>query len=486
MAIVPNRIYKGRMMTRSPYYVTVNSVASATITCASVLAADTVTIDSVVYTAVSGAKADNTQFSIDTGDTECAADLADSIANDTRTGPLAFTDDFIADSDLGVVNVSTLTVGVAGDSLTFVSSNGTRLAVTGGGTMTGGSEYVTSASIDLYVWQGSSASRPATPTRTIAKTALTATSTDIVFEIASLSRDLYIHTPDPSSTSELGGFVAWVEIEVTAVQTTTTPATINYNYLAFDGYTYFEDDTSNPGKILAPAAQSSHLIVRADSGANQIKTGFFVNDVDGFDRIRFLDGVTVEQTQSFTAEASSLFSYDKWRYSGYTDSSNIIDSIAFYEGLTTLVDTFTVAYNDKCKGVVWELDFVNKEGMMQRLSFFGKQERNLKVSRSSYNGIITEVTNGNYTFNTDLAQFKTYNVNGTETLVLNSGWVLESMNESFKQLLLSEHIWSRELFTAWEAVKIETSSLKYKTKNNDKLINYTLNLSFAKNVINSV
>lgn len=112
-----------------------NTFATGTVTCASVLAADTVTVNGLVYTAVSGVKADNTEFSIDTSDTACATDLADSITNDARAGT---TGDQTATSSTDTVTITTDVAGTAGNAITHVSSNGTRLAVSGAGTLTGG------------------------------------------------------------------------------------------------------------------------------------------------------------------------------------------------------------------------------------------------------------------------------------------------------------------------------------------------------------
>jgi len=108
--------------------------ATGTVTLASVLAGDTVTINGLVYTAVAGVKANNTQFSIDGSDTVDAADLVDSITNDTRQGTLA---DITATNAAGVVTLTSTAPGVAGNVVTLVSSNGARLAVSGA-TFTGG------------------------------------------------------------------------------------------------------------------------------------------------------------------------------------------------------------------------------------------------------------------------------------------------------------------------------------------------------------
>jgi len=112
-----------------------NTFATGAVTCASALAADTVTANGLLYTAVSGAKANNTEFSIDTGDDETATDLADSIDNDTRLGT---TGDLSATSTSAVVTMTTDVAGTAGNAITLISSNGSRLAVTGSGFLTGG------------------------------------------------------------------------------------------------------------------------------------------------------------------------------------------------------------------------------------------------------------------------------------------------------------------------------------------------------------
>ena len=102
--------------------------AFGTVTCAGVLAGDTVTVNGLVYTAVAGVKADNTEFSIDTGDTECATDLADSITNDVRVGTL---NDVTATNLGAVVTITQTVAGASGNATTLVSSDGTRLAVSG-------------------------------------------------------------------------------------------------------------------------------------------------------------------------------------------------------------------------------------------------------------------------------------------------------------------------------------------------------------------
>jgi len=102
--------------------------ATGTVTLVSVSSGDTVTINGLVYTAVAGAKSDNTEFSVDGSDTVDAADLVDSITNDTRIG---FLKNVTATNTAGVVTLTSTAIGAAGNLVTLVSSNGTRLAVSG-------------------------------------------------------------------------------------------------------------------------------------------------------------------------------------------------------------------------------------------------------------------------------------------------------------------------------------------------------------------
>ena len=108
--------------------VSTDTAATGTVTLASVLAADTVTVNGLVYTAVSGTKADNTEFDIDGSDTVDATDLADSITNDVRVGTL---NDVTAIGAAAVVTMTASVSGTVGNAVTLVSSNGSRLAVSG-------------------------------------------------------------------------------------------------------------------------------------------------------------------------------------------------------------------------------------------------------------------------------------------------------------------------------------------------------------------
>lgn len=103
------------------------TAASGTVTLAAAQAADTVTVNGVVFTAVSGTPAAN-QFDISGTNAQAATSLASAIAN-SATALIAAT--VTATAASAVVTISAKQPGVAGNAYTLVSSNGTRLAVSG-------------------------------------------------------------------------------------------------------------------------------------------------------------------------------------------------------------------------------------------------------------------------------------------------------------------------------------------------------------------
>lgn len=111
--------------------------ASGTVTLASVLANDTVTIDGVVLTAVSGTPAAN-QFDMSGSDTVDAVSFVAAVAANATLASKV-----VATSALGVVTLTALTAGTAGNSITLASSNGSRLAVSAARLASGtnGTEY---------------------------------------------------------------------------------------------------------------------------------------------------------------------------------------------------------------------------------------------------------------------------------------------------------------------------------------------------------
>ena len=124
-----------------------NTFATGTATLLNVAVGETVTINGLTYTAISGTKVDNITFDIDGNDTQDATDLTDSINNDTRTGTLG---DVSAISSAGEVTITTDVLGIDGNAITLAES-GSGITVSGTTLGTGtGTPGVNADTVTLY------------------------------------------------------------------------------------------------------------------------------------------------------------------------------------------------------------------------------------------------------------------------------------------------------------------------------------------------
>ena len=81
------------------------------------------------------------------------------------------------------------------------------------------------------------------------------------------------------------------------------------------------------------------------------------------------------------------------------------------------------------------------------------------------------------------------NITANSSTKLSSGFLNESTNERFKQLLLSEKVWITRTFENDELVlplNIKTSSIAYKTSLNNRLVEYTIEFIDSYNAINNI
>lgn len=114
-----------------------NTHATGQITLASVEVGDTVTVNGTVYTAIAqgSTPANYKQFALAGTNTLTAVNLAAAINAGEKSKPVV---KVVATASTAYVNLVSRLDGTAGNALVLVSSNGTRLAVTGSGTLTGG------------------------------------------------------------------------------------------------------------------------------------------------------------------------------------------------------------------------------------------------------------------------------------------------------------------------------------------------------------
>ena len=120
---------------------------------------------------------------------------------------------------------------------------------------------------------------------------------------------------------------------------------------------------------------------------------------------------------------------------------------------------------------------------MQDLFFLKKSVEKMATKRQNYKA---NTLNSSNTYNTSDHVKRDFNITASESISLSSGFVPESFNEVFKQLMLSERVWMKKQGDQVKPINIKTSSVSYKTQVNDKLIEYTIEFDNSSSVLNDI
>jgi len=142
----------------------------------------------------------------------------------------------------------------------------------------------------------------------------------------------------------------------------------------------------------------------------------------------------------------------------------------------TLVAKFDTELIEECKYEPVVVSYVNRYGGWQPLMFFKASQSNIETKGTEYN-LMPESWNYNY----QLGQSRTMNINGTETIKCNTGWVDENYDELITDLLLSDTV----LVNFYPAT-VKSKSTTLKTHLRDKNINYTIEFEFSNNLLNNI
>lgn len=137
---------------------------------------------------------------------------------------------------------------------------------------------------------------------------------------------------------------------------------------------------------------------------------------------------------------------------------------------------------EECKYTPYKIIFRNKNGAKQDLWFFKASRLSMEIDRDEFKGnTIKDYRSGIISSHRGV----NFSTMSKQTLTINSGFVPESFNEIFKQLMLSEQVWidyNQQVLP----INISNQSIDYKTSLNNKLINYTIDVEFSFNTTNNV
>ena len=331
-------------------------------------------------------------------------------------------------------------------------------------------EVPTSAKFDIYIWEGLDTAVPLTPAYEVTK-------------LPKFTGDnaLYINTNkyilDYLIQNGTENKAVWVLINIATETESLVTIQSSSQYLALEGYNNRFDGlnytTESPvvfdnNIIYVPEGEDFNLSLCVGYDATTIN---YYTGVAG----DVLDDVVVLTAEDDTANV--IFSDSTGALSQVTRVEIVVDAI--------VIKQYYIKYLPECKYTPIKCTFINRSGVLQDMWFFKSFKEQLKVKSKDYKSTsLSMIANGttNYMTN-DPTQHntKTYNVDGSKKITLNTGFIDEDNNALIEQLLLSEDVWITKDGN-FHPVNINKKSVEFQTKINDKLIKYSMDFNFSYNV----
>lgn len=332
------------------------------------------------------------------------------------------------------------------------------------------------ATLDIEIYTGNETTGySGTPQYSLSKKIILNT-TKISFEISELIRDYLDITFEGDYEGSAENFCKWVRTTLTAfdgngVQLSQAISTD----LAFESYGYFEDGANYSFEYEGLLMSNSEMFI--ESG-DEIKIPI---QTDRTVTAKFYDSNNgILNTETFTLSDQSQ---DKVVYASYTDNQAVKATIQYTGDTGSETSTIKITQLSECKFTPYKTTFINKFGVLQDLYFFKKSVEKMTTKRESYKA--NTLTSSN-TYNTYNHTKRDFNIEANESVSLSSGFVNESYNEVFKQMMLSEKVWITNANNQVLPINIKTSNITFKTSVNDRLVEYTIEFDNSYNVLNDI
>lgn len=368
---------------------------------------------------------------------------------------------------------------------------------------------LTTATLQLYIYEG--AKNTGSPNGADLKYTVKKSEIEggnyVVFEISELIRD-YV---DVKYDGEYDSYCVWVNAVITAnggaiSSPTVTPSNYTNQFVAVDGYGYFEEGV-NPEQsrtllqsnkiIYRPSDYNVNIPIFAEDTTSvtyfynntEIRTDAISDDDNTNQKIQYIYSYVNSDTDTYqervlndggTLEESVCLD----RFLGNVDTSPVDKIIINSSNSPEVVEirTLDCSIYDPIK-----VTFVNKYGALQDLWFDKKSINSIEVQSNDYKASVMNFSS-TPTYDTSAHQNRVLDLVGKESITMNTGYIDEEYNEVFRQLMLSEQVWMTRLTDTEEVFPLrpKTQSLQFKTRTNDKLVNYTVEFDFAFDKINTI
>ena len=356
--------------------------------------------------------------------------------------------------------------------------------------------------VDVYIWNGDEVSdKPLVPT--FGDKRITAIDEQAYFDLAKLCRDWIEVEYAQNSESEC----VFIEVQATYDDGITDSGAITTEkYTGFDGFYYTWEGISSG--ITNDVLQTSLVVYVPQDTIVYVPV--LARELDNV--LNYYDanpnGSTLPPlyTKDITGDYDSTPSNtnDYIYYLSNTTNNSGTEYRRFVEvqwGLGARSTTIEFRYFDCNRYEPIKCVFVNKYGAKQTLFFQGRLNFNYDISSGEQFKRNT-LDLDTLTYDIKKGQTVKPNVNGTQKITANTGWITEADNAAINEMVLSEQCWMVIPENAYGFLGASNSSARdtplilpciptisnhsVKDHLSEKLINYTLDFDVAFNILNTV
>jgi len=182
--------------------------------------------------------------------------------------------------------------------------------------------------------------------------------------------------------------------------------------------------------------------------------------------------------------------YDKTNAQAFlvAAGSGVVLNDTFQVGFGTdaVTPQFTYTVEEVCepKYTPVRVSFINKFGVVDYLTCFKVSTRSGNFTAEQYMPQINISATTPQSL-TQTMQKRRFDVNSTEVITLNTGWVQENYDDVIRELLMSEKVSINYEGTEF-TVNPQDSGVDYQKEVNQKMINYTLSFEIAWDIRNNI
>lgn len=307
---------------------------------------------------------------------------------------------------------------------------------------------------------------------TLSKPIPSANVTTVSFNISPYIRDYIEHkvfTEITSATTMLTS--EWTKVQVKVILNNILQTTTTYDCL--DGFSYRQEGYNVTKSDAYPMMTEGLYYTQDDScGALYFDTA---DSTDPY-TIQWRNIRTGALQSSTEVEGAGIKAKVPYILPAFYAAGGSVLSIYMTEEPEDILYSFTFVTECSDRYTPIDCDFVNKFGAWQRVTFFKASRSSISVNSNNYNFMSSDVD-----YDVEIGSVKSLNINGQESIKVNTGLVGENYASVIRELMLSETILLDNL-----PVTITTKSKDLPTHETVKQINYSLDFVYAYDMINTL